>query len=370
MTLKSGDKWVRGCLCTFLAVILVFAAVPASASKMFKKSADGTYQIDTTVHFPTGAKRFWQGHKKRMRQIAKFLKKHPEIQTITIIGHTDSRGSAEVNEKLSGARARFVKQSLVKLGIEPSRLVIDMKGAGSPKASNKSKLGRGKNRRVEFVVGDVSSPAEPEVVEEAEAEEAEEEVAAVVEEEAEEGEAAEEEPPAEEEVAAAEEEAPAEEEVAEEAAAEEEEGEAEETPAEEPVPEPVAVEEEPLPPPAFDLWSWNTFNEYKHWIAAGATGLTTTVAIILGASASSEAAALDDLYVGNDDHTGTQSSARRLGVAADVFYTISALGAAGTAWLFYDLYYGDAAPEAETSVGVVPTAGGAMIQLNVPLGGE
>ena len=37
-------------------------------------------------------------------------------------------------------------------------LVIDMKGAGSPKASNKSKLGRGKNRRVEFVIGDVSAP--------------------------------------------------------------------------------------------------------------------------------------------------------------------------------------------------------------------
>ena len=74
--------------------------------------------------------------------------------------------------------------------------------------------------------------------------------------------------------------------------------------------------------------------------------------------------------IGNDDHTGTQDSARSLGVAADVFYTLSALGAAGTGWLFYDLYYGNSAPDAETSVGVMPTAGGAMIQLSIPLGGE
>ena len=142
MTLQSGDKWIRGCLCVLLGSVLVFSAVPASAAKMFKKASDGTYQIDTTVNFPTGAKRFWQAHKKRMRQIAKFLKKHPEIETITIIGHTDNRGAPEVNQKLSGARARFVKKSLVKLGIEPSRLVIETRGADSPKASNKSKLGR------------------------------------------------------------------------------------------------------------------------------------------------------------------------------------------------------------------------------------
>jgi hypothetical protein len=369
MTFQLGDKWVRTFFGTFLVLVFVCTSAPSLAAKgMFKKNADGTYQIDTTLNFPTGAKRFWQGHKKRMRQIAKFLKKHPEIQTITIIGHTDSRGAPAVNEKLSGARARFVKQSLVKLGVEPSRLVIDMKGAESPKASNKSKLGRGKNRRVEFVVGDVSSTPEPEVVEEVEPETveeevAEEEVAAVEEEVTEEGEVAEEEAPAEEEVAAAEEE-PAEEPVEEEA-----EEEAEETPAQEPVPEPL-VEEVTPPPAAFDLWSWNTFNEYKHWIAAGATGLTTVIAISLGASASSKAAGLDDMYVGNDDHTGTQDSARSLGVAADVFYTLSALGAAGTGWLFYDLYYGNSAPDAETSVGVMPTAGGAMIQLSIPLGGE
>jgi len=334
---------------------MVFAmlsvATPALADGMFSKKADGTYQIDTSVHFPTGAKRFWQGHKKRMRKIAKFLKQHPEITAITIIGHTDSRGAPEVNEKLSGARARFVKKSLVKLGIEPSRLVLDMQGAGAPKASNKSKSGRGKNRRVEFIVGGVAPVAEPEPEETPVEEEVTEEAAAETEATAEE-------------VAEGE----AEEEVAEEAA--EEEAPAEEMPAAEPEPEPVVEEVIPPPPPPFELFSWNTFNEYKHWIAAGATGLTTTIAIALGASASSKAGALDDMYVGNDNHSGTLDEARRLGVAADVFYTLSAIGAAGTSWLFYDLYYGSAADVPETSLGVMPTEGGAMIQFRMSLDSE
>lgn len=349
MTLQTGDKWMSRGFSILMVFAMLSVATPALADGMFTKKADGTYQIDTSVHFPTGAKRFWQGHKKRMRKIAKFLKQHPEITAITIIGHTDSRGAPEVNEKLSGARARFVKKSLVKLGIEPSRLVLDMRGAAAPKASNKSKSGRGKNRRVEFLVGGTApepeeASAEQEVVEEAAA--------------------AEEEAPTEEEVAEGE----AEEEVAEEAV--EEEAPAEEMPAAEPEPEPVVEEVIPPPPPPFELFSWNTFNEYKHWIAAGATGLTTTIAIGLGASASSKAGGLDDMYVGNDDHSGTLDEARRLGVAADVFYTLSAIGAVGTSWLFYDLYYGSTADIPETSIGVMPTEGGAMIQFRMPLDSE
>ena len=359
MTFKTEDKWMVRRLAALLVFAFLGVSAPALAGGMFTKKKDGSYQIDTSVHFPTGAKRFWQGHKKRMRQIAKFLKSHPEIKTITIIGHTDSRGPEEVNEKLSGARARFVKKSLVKLGVEPERLVLEMVGAATPKASNKSKLGRGKNRRVEFVVGGTAPAAEREPVVEEPVEEEEVAEAEVAEEEV-----AEEEVPAEEEevAAAEEEEVPPEEEP--EAEPEEE------LPAEEPVPEPVIEEVIPEPPPSFELLSWNTFHEYKHWIAAGATGLTTTIAIALGASASSKAAALDDLFVGNEDHTDAQNSARQLGVAADVFYTLSALGAVGTSWLFYDLYYGATGEAPETSVSVMPTAGGAMLQLQMPLGGD
>ena len=363
MTFKTGDKWMVRHLVALLVFAFLGVSAPALAGGMFTKKKDGTYQIDTSVHFPTGAKRFWQGHKKRMRQIAKFLKEHPEIETITIIGHTDSRGSENVNQNLSGARARFVKKSLVKLGISPDRLLLEMEGAAAPKASNKSKIGRGKNRRVEFVVGGAAPAPEP-AEEEALPEEPIEEEEAVAE--------AEEEPAAEEEVTVEEEEvaATAEEEVPAEEEPEAEPEEEEELPAQEPVPEPVVEEVIPEPPAPFELLSWNTFHEYKHWIAAGATGLTTTIAVALGASASAKAAGLDDLYVGNEDHTDTQNSARQLGVAADVFYTLSALGAVGTSWLFYDLYYGATGDVPETSVSVMPTAGGAMLQLQMPLGGD
>lgn len=351
------------------AVLLIFGLTSvAHAEKIFKKNSDGTYQIDATVHFPTGAKRIWQGHKRRMRKIAKFLKKHPEITMVSIVGHADSRGSDEVNQKLSGARARFVKKTLVKLGVEAERLQVIMRGAEDPKASNKSKMGRGKNRRVEFVAEAAGAQAVVPPVEEestAEAEPVAEEE--VVEEETTvaEGETVEEEVVAEEEAVVADaEETPAEE-------PEEPEAEAEELPAEEPEPEPAVIAPvAPPAPPPFELFSWQTFEDYKHWIAAGATTLSTVIAVGLGASASATAATLDNMYVGNDDHTGAQEEARRLGVAADVFYTVSAIGMAGTAWLFYDKFYAGQMAEPETSVGVMPTEGGAMIQIRFKLDAE
>jgi len=72
--------------------------------------------------------------------------------TVRIQGHTDNKGSAAYNQKLSERRAQAVKDLLVSEGISASRMTIKGFGMSSPVASNATAEGRALNRRVDFKV--------------------------------------------------------------------------------------------------------------------------------------------------------------------------------------------------------------------------
>jgi len=74
------------------------------------------------------------------------------LEVVIAIGHTDSVGSDAYNQKLSVRRAESVKAYLVSKGVEPNRIYTEGKGEKQPVASNKTKDGRQKNRRVEIEV--------------------------------------------------------------------------------------------------------------------------------------------------------------------------------------------------------------------------
>lgn len=85
-------------------------------------------------------------------KVAEFMKKYPTT-TAEIGGHTDNRGTASYNMKLSERRAESVKNYLVeKFGIESSRLSTKGYGFSKPVATNKTAAGRQKNRRIEAVI--------------------------------------------------------------------------------------------------------------------------------------------------------------------------------------------------------------------------
>jgi outer membrane protein OmpA-like peptidoglycan-associated protein len=84
--------------------------------------------------------------------VADLLKAHPEVAKVTIEGHTDNRGRAAANRKLSAARSRAVKAYLVNKGVEASRLDTKGYGPDRPAADNKTAAGREANRRVEFTI--------------------------------------------------------------------------------------------------------------------------------------------------------------------------------------------------------------------------
>ena len=74
------------------------------------------------------------------------------LEVVIAIGHADWIGSDAYNQKLSVRRAESVKAYLVSKGVEPNRVYTEGKGEKQPVASNKTKEGRAKNRRVEIEV--------------------------------------------------------------------------------------------------------------------------------------------------------------------------------------------------------------------------
>jgi len=88
---------------------------------------------------------------KSMAKLAGILLVIPDLQVV-IEGHTDSKGSAEYNLKLSRRRAEHVKNLLVEEGIATERLGALGFGLARPVSDNESAAGRARNRRVEIII--------------------------------------------------------------------------------------------------------------------------------------------------------------------------------------------------------------------------
>ncbi len=73
-------------------------------------------------------------------------------RNVIITGHTDNVGSPKYNMKLSLRRAEAVRNYLVSLGADSKKMKVIGKGETKPVASNRTKEGRAKNRRVEIEV--------------------------------------------------------------------------------------------------------------------------------------------------------------------------------------------------------------------------
>ncbi|NNE27217.1 MAG: OmpA family protein [Saprospiraceae bacterium] len=73
-------------------------------------------------------------------------------ESITLTGHTDNIGSIESNEVLGEARAQVLEDYLVRKGVNPAKINVMSRGERSPIASNETREGRAKNRRVELKI--------------------------------------------------------------------------------------------------------------------------------------------------------------------------------------------------------------------------
>lgn len=78
---------------------------------------------------------------------------------ITVHGHTDASGPADVNRRLSAQRAQTVARRLQALGLPQRQLLAVGHGADVPVADNDSPESRGRNRRVELLLEPIVAAA-------------------------------------------------------------------------------------------------------------------------------------------------------------------------------------------------------------------
>ncbi len=100
------------------------------------------------IEFDSNKANIKKKYHKEIMKVAAFMKKNPKVNA-TIVGHTDSTGNRQANIRLSRDRANSVRTYLIhNFGIRGSRIKALGYGPDRPVASNKTKEGRMKNRRV------------------------------------------------------------------------------------------------------------------------------------------------------------------------------------------------------------------------------
>lgn len=119
------------------------------------EDANGLKAIKVTfasgILFPKNGTTLSSAAKKELTQFAKEMADLPDTD-ITVIGHTDNTGTAEVNERISGQRAASVANLLAAQGIATSRLKAEGHSFNEPVADNSTKEGQALNRRVEVYI--------------------------------------------------------------------------------------------------------------------------------------------------------------------------------------------------------------------------
>jgi OOP family OmpA-OmpF porin len=120
---------------------------PEAAQKVLERG-----RAKLNVEFDMGKSIVKPRYYDEIRKVTDVMKKNPELKVV-IEGHTDNVGGEQYNLNLSQKRAEAIKSVMVtKFNIEPSRIAAKGFGYSKPIASNSTKEGREKNRRVEAAV--------------------------------------------------------------------------------------------------------------------------------------------------------------------------------------------------------------------------
>ena len=125
--------------------------VTADAEAMLKDINQTGHVAVYGIHFDTGKSTIKPSSTPAFKEIKRLLELDPKLN-IYVIGHTDMVGTLSSNMQLAESRASAVVKELVtKYKINKNRLTPKGVGPLCPVASNNSKEGKAKNRRVELV---------------------------------------------------------------------------------------------------------------------------------------------------------------------------------------------------------------------------
>ena len=123
------------------------AAAPSSVKQAITIQAEALFDFDKSVLKPAGKQSIDDAIAKMQRV---------DIEIVIATGHTDSIGTDAYNQRLSERRATSVKEYMVSKGVAAAKITTLGKGETQPVATNKTKEGRAKNRRVDIEFKGVS----------------------------------------------------------------------------------------------------------------------------------------------------------------------------------------------------------------------
>ncbi len=144
---KFADKCTAVDKCPFEKGVIEENGCPPP--RKFIVVTETEIQLNEQFQFKTGKATLLPGSNELLDEIATVLRDNPTIE-IAIEGHTDNKGKAKSNQKLSQNRAKAVLDALAKRGIDKKRMHSAGYGQDRPIATNDTDEGRALNRRVEI----------------------------------------------------------------------------------------------------------------------------------------------------------------------------------------------------------------------------
>ncbi len=107
--------------------------------------------VDINIYFKRNSSELTKESREKLPEILKMIKKR-EPCVISVIGHTDTKGSKEANEKLGLKRAEYVKNWILSTKVKIDNIEVKSYGESDLLVPTKDNVSEPRNRRVEIFI--------------------------------------------------------------------------------------------------------------------------------------------------------------------------------------------------------------------------
>jgi peptidoglycan-associated lipoprotein len=129
-----------------------FVGFPLNPTNMYAGWPEDPHQFEKqTVHFAFDSSTVRSSDKANIATVADFLKGNQQ-DAVRVEGNCDERGTEEYNRSLGERRALAAREELIRLGIDPTRVVTISYGEDKPVDPGHNEAAWKQNRRDDFIL--------------------------------------------------------------------------------------------------------------------------------------------------------------------------------------------------------------------------